>query len=107
RYQDFLTPCAETLRQTGCAHERQAREAARLQSFIDRFKAKASKAKQAQSRVKALARMEALAPVHAEAGIDIRIPSPDHMPDPLLALENLAAGYTDASGTQVDRKSVV
>ncbi|HYG41621.1 MAG TPA: ATP-binding cassette domain-containing protein, partial [Bordetella sp.] len=77
------------------------RETARLQGFIDRFKAKASKAKQAQSRVKALARMEALAPLHAEAGIDIRIPSPDHMPDPLLTLEHLSAGYTDAAGQAV------
>ena len=100
-YQDFLTQRAERLRQTSLAHEWQAREAARLQGFIDRFKAKASKAKQAQSRVKALARMEALAPLHAEAGIDIRIPSPDHMPDPLLALEHLSAGYTDAAGQAV------
>jgi len=100
-YQDFLTQRAERLRQTSLAHERQAREAARLRSFIDRFKAKATKAKQAQSRVKALARMETLAPLHAEAGIDIRIPSPDHMPDPLLALEHLSAGYTDAAGNAV------
>jgi len=100
-YQDFLTQRAERLRQTTLAHERQARETARLQGFIDRFKAKASKAKQAQSRVKALARMQALAPLQAEAGIDIRIPSPDHMPDPLLALEHLSAGYTDAAGQAV------
>jgi ATP-binding cassette subfamily F protein 3 len=100
-YQDFLTQRAERLRQTHVAWERQNREAARLQGFIDRFKAKASKAKQAQSRVKALARMEALAPLHAEAGIDIRIPSPDHMPDPLLVLDKLSAGYTDDSGKQV------
>jgi ATP-binding cassette subfamily F protein 3 len=100
-YQDFLTQRAERLRQTHVAWERQTREAARLQGFIDRFKAKASKAKQAQSRVKALARMEALAPLHAEAGIDIRIPSPDHMPDPLLVLDKLSAGYTDDSGKQV------
>ncbi|OZI21403.1 ABC transporter [Bordetella genomosp. 9] len=101
-YQDFLEQRAERLRQTRIAHERQTREAARLQGFIDRFKAKASKAKQAQSRVKALARMQTLAPLHAEAGIDIRIPSPDHMPDPLLILEKLCAGYTDASGKPVD-----
>ncbi|ARP92590.1 ABC transporter [Bordetella genomosp. 9] len=101
-YQDFVMQRAERLRQTQIAWERQNREAARLQSFIDRFKAKASKAKQAQSRVKALARMQSLAPLHAEAGIDIRIPSPDHMPDPLLVLENLSAGYVDATGTPVD-----
>ncbi|MGE8604755.1 ATP-binding cassette domain-containing protein [Bordetella trematum] len=100
-YQDFLTQRAERLRQASLAHERQARETARLQGFIDRFKAKASKAKQAQSRVKALARMEALAPLHAEAGIDIHIPSPEHTPDPLLVLDKVAAGYTDAAGQAV------
>jgi ATP-binding cassette, subfamily F, member 3 len=98
-YQDFVLQRAERLRQTTIAYERQTREAARLQGFIDRFKAKASKAKQAQSRVKALARMEQLAPIHAESGIDIRIPSPDEMPDPLLVLDDMQAGYTDDAGT--------
>lgn len=97
-YESFVLQRAERLRQTRIAWERQTRETARLQSFIDRFKAKASKAKQAQSRVKALARMEQLAPIHAEAGIDIRIPSPESMPDPLLVLEHMDAGYvSDAS----------
>ncbi len=100
-YGDFLTQRAERLRQSNIAYERQTREAARLQGFIDRFKAKASKAKQAQSRVKALARMQVLAPLHAEAGIDIRIPSPEQVPDPLLTLEHLSAGYTDADGNAV------
>ncbi|MGV2862103.1 ABC-F family ATP-binding cassette domain-containing protein [Achromobacter sp. AGC39] len=100
-YGDFLTQRAERLRQTNIAYERQTRETARLQGFIDRFKAKASKAKQAQSRVKALARMQVLAPLHAEAGIDIRIPSPDQVPDPLLTLEHLSAGYTDAAGNAI------
>jgi ATP-binding cassette subfamily F protein 3 len=100
-YQDFLTQRAERLRQTHIAYSRQTREAARLRSFIDRFKAKASKAKQAQSRVKALARMEALAPLQAEAGIEIRIPSPALLPDPLLTLEGLSAGYTTAQGNAV------
>lgn len=92
-YESFVLQRAERLRQTRIAWERQTRETTRLQSFIDRFKAKASKAKQAQSRVKALARMEQLAPIHAEAGIDIRIPSPESMPDPLLVLEHMDAGY--------------
>jgi len=97
-YQDFLTQRAERLRQSRLAWDRQARETARLQSFIDRFKAKATKAKQAQSRVKALARMEALAPLQAEAGIDIRIPEPSSMPDPLLVLDGVATGYRDGDG---------
>src|SRR3546814_19928273 len=45
--------------------------------------------------------MEALAPLHAEAGIDIRIPSPDHTPDPLLVLDKAAAGYTGPDGQPV------
>ena len=100
-YQDFVVQRAERLRQGKIAYERQTRETARLQGFIDRFKAKASKAKQAQSRVKALARMEQLAPIHAESGIDIRIPSPEEMPDPLLVLDDMQAGYTTESGEVV------
>ncbi|TAL84461.1 MAG: ATP-binding cassette domain-containing protein [Candidimonas sp.] len=97
-YEDFLTQRAERLRQTQLAWNRQTRETARLQSFIDRFKAKATKAKQAQSRVKALARMEALAPLHAEAGIDIHLPTPDSMPDPLLILDKISTGYRLPTG---------
>lgn len=99
-YEDFLTQRAERMRQARIAIDRQARESARLRSFIDRFKAKASKAKQAQSRVKALARMEALAPLQAESGIDIRIPEPVSMPDPLLVLEEISTGYTNTTGHQ-------
>src|SRR5690606_29065051 len=57
------------------------------------------KAKQAQSRVKALARMETLAPLHAEAGIDIRIPDPGNVPDPLLTLHKVAVGYAANNGS--------
>ena len=92
-YQSFLTQRAEKLRQTSLAIERQARESARLQQFIDRFKAKASKAKQAQSRVKALARMQTLAPLQTEADVGIHIPEPEHAPNLLLRLKNIDAGY--------------
>ncbi|HUH61117.1 MAG TPA: ATP-binding cassette domain-containing protein [Candidimonas sp.] len=98
-YEDFLTQRAERMRQSHIAWDRQTREAARLQGFIDRFKAKATKAKQAQSRVKALARMEVLAPLQAESGIDIRIPTPDSMPDPLLVLDKISTGYKNPDGT--------
>src|SRR5690606_78055 len=93
-----LTQRAERMRLSHIALDRQNRETARLQSFIDRFKAKATKAKQAQSRVKALARMEVLAPLQAESGIDIRIPTPTSMPDPLLVLDKVSTGYKDAEG---------
>ena len=99
-YDDFLTQRAERVRQLQVAIDRQGRESARLQSFIDRFKAKATKAKQAQSRVKALARMEKLAPLQAESGIYIHIPSPPSMPDPLLRLDKVSTGYVDAQGNQ-------
>lgn len=97
-YESFIEQRSERLRQGKLAWERQQKESARLQGFIDRFKAKATKAKQAQSRVKALARMEKLAPIHAESGIDIRIPEPDSMPDPLLVLDEVSTGYIDGHG---------
>lgn len=97
-YESFLSQRAERLRQTRVAWERQTQEAARLQGFIDRFKAKASKAKQAQSRVKALAKMQSLAPLQAQADINIRIPDPDDTPDVLLTLQDAAVGYTDQTG---------
>ncbi len=92
-YDSFVSQRAERLRQTRMAWEKQTQESARMQQFIDRFKAKASKAKQAQSRVKALARMQTLAPLHAEANIDIRIPQPDNTPDTLVQLRHASVGY--------------
>ena len=97
-YEDFVEQRSERLRLGRMAWERQQQETARLQSFIDRFKAKATKAKQAQSRVKALARMEKLAPIHAESGIEIRIPVPESMPDPLLVLDAVSTGYRSRDG---------
>ncbi|MFT0531425.1 ABC-F family ATP-binding cassette domain-containing protein [Castellaniella hirudinis] len=97
-YQDFLEQRAERLRQNQLARQKQSREAAHLQAFIDRFKAKASKAKQAQSRVKALARMQTLAPLAVESGIDIRLPDPQQTPDVLLRLKDAALGYPAGPG---------
>ncbi len=73
--------------------EKQSRERAHLQSFIDRFKAKASKAKQAQSRMKMLAKMEELAPIHAAASFSFEFREPERAPNPLLVLEEVVAGY--------------
>jgi ATP-binding cassette subfamily F protein 3 len=73
--------------------EKQSRERAHLQSFIDRFKAKASKAKQAQSRMKMLAKMEELAPIHAAASFSFEFREPERAPNPLLTLEDVVAGY--------------
>jgi len=72
---------------------RQERERAHLQSFIDRFRAKATKARQAQSRMKMLARMEDLAPLHVAAPFSFEFREPLRAPNPLLVLEGVAAGY--------------
>jgi ATP-binding cassette subfamily F protein 3 len=84
---------AERLAQQQIAHERQQAERARLQRFVDRFKAKATKARQAQSRVKALERMTEIAAVRAESGIEFEFAAPDALPDPLLTLDDAAVGY--------------
>jgi ATP-binding cassette subfamily F protein 3 len=84
---------AERLAQQQVAHERQQADRARLQRFVDRFKAKATKARQAQSRVKALERMTEIAAVRAESGIEFEFAAPDALPDPLLTLDDAAVGY--------------
>lgn len=73
--------------------EKQQRKQAHLQSFIDRFKAQATKAKQAQSRIKALARMEELAPLRAAAEFSFEFREPLRAPNPLLTMDNAAIGY--------------
>jgi ATP-binding cassette subfamily F protein 3 len=73
--------------------ERQQRERAHLQSFIDRFRAKATKARQAQSRMKMLAKMEELAPLHVAAPFSFEFREPLRAPNPLLVLEDVVAGY--------------
>ena len=78
--------------------EKQARERAHLESFIERFRAKASKAKQAQSRMKMLAKMEELAPLHVTAPFQFEFREPLRAPDPLLVLEDVVAGYAMAPG---------
>jgi ATP-binding cassette subfamily F protein 3 len=75
------------------ALEKQTRERAHLQSFIDRFKAKASKARQAQSRMKALAKMDELAPLRAAAEFSFEFREPERAPNPLLVMEDVNAGY--------------
>ena len=71
---------------------------AHLQSFISRFKAKASKAKQAQSRVKALERMEKIAPVLAAADFTFEFKEPNSLPNPMITIRNAVVGYSDDSG---------
>ena len=84
---------AERLAQAQAGFEKQQERIAHLQKFIDRFKAKASKAKQAQSRVKALARMEKLAPVLTSADFQFEFREPQSLPNPMLAFADVACGY--------------
>ncbi len=86
---------AERLEQQQAAFAKQQERIAHLQRFIDRFKAKATKARQAQSRVKALARMEKLAPVLTESEFDFEFREPANLPNPMLSFRDVACGYGD------------
>ncbi|MEN9544958.1 MAG: hypothetical protein RLZZ598_1791 [Pseudomonadota bacterium] len=92
-YTTFETMRAERMSQQAAAFSRQQDKVAQLQRFIDRFKAKASKAKQAQSRVKALERMEKLAPVLTAADFSFEFREPANLPNPMLAMRDMACGY--------------
>ncbi len=83
---------------------KQQREIAHMRSYVDRFRAKASKARQAQSRLKALERMELIAPAHVDSPFHFSFKKPDKAPDPLLQLESASVGYKDLtvlSGTNL------
>jgi len=92
-YSKFEDMRAEQLVLQQAAVARQAEKIAHLQKFIDRFKAKASKAKQAQSRVKALERMEKIAPVLADAEFNFEFKEPLNVPNPLLSMLDASFGY--------------
>ncbi|WP_333676626.1 ATP-binding cassette domain-containing protein [Dyella sp.] len=92
-YSAFERQRAEQLRLQQIAHEREQAERAHLQSFIDRFKAKASKAKQAQSRMKRLEKMAGTEAIRAERPFRFQFAVPDRLPDSMLQLEDVEAGY--------------
>jgi ATP-binding cassette subfamily F protein 3 len=94
-YSSFEAQRAQNLVLAQSQFAKQQRERAHLQSFIDRFRAKATKARQAQSRMKMLAKMEELAPLHAAAPFSFEFRDPLRAPNPLLVLEDLRAGYGD------------
>ncbi|MES1166760.1 MAG: ATP-binding cassette domain-containing protein, partial [Pseudomonadota bacterium] len=94
-YSAFETQRAAQLAQQQATYLKQQREAAHLQSFIDRFKAKATKARQAQSRMKALARMEKIAAAHVDTPFEFAFRQPAVQPDPALSLDGVDAGYGD------------
>ncbi|HOW46600.1 MAG TPA: ATP-binding cassette domain-containing protein [Rubrivivax sp.] len=92
-YSAFEEMRAERIAQAQAAYGRQQERIAQLQRFIDRFRAQATKARQAQSRVKALARMEKLAPVLTAADFEFEFREPASLPNPMLAFDGLCCGY--------------
>jgi ATP-binding cassette, subfamily F, member 3 len=92
-YSDFEKRRAEQLAQQQAMFEKQQREIEHIKSFIRRFKAKATKAKQAQSRVKTLERMELISQAHVDSPFHFQFYRPEKLPNPLLRLEDVSAGY--------------
>ena len=92
-YSKFEDMRAEKMALQHASFAKQQEKIAHLKKFIDRFKAKASKAKQAQSRVKALDRMEKIAPLLSEADFTFEFKEPAHLPNPMLSMTNVSFGY--------------
>ena len=96
-YSQFERQRAEHMAQQQSMFDKQQRQVAHLQAYIDRFRAQATKAKQAQSRIKALERMTLLAPAHVDSPFQFEFLPPRALPNPLLKLENVRAGYGETS----------
>jgi ATP-binding cassette subfamily F protein 3 len=94
-YSAFEVQRAERLSQQHAAHLKQQQSIAHMQSFIDRFRAKATKAKQAQSRIKALEKMQLIAPAHIDSPFHFEFRAPRALPTSLLKLDAVATGYGD------------
>ena len=94
-YSDFERQRAERLAQQQSMYERQQRNVAHLESYIERFRAKATKARQAQSRIKALERMEMISAAHIDTPFDFSFRDMQNVPDPLLVLDDVSVGYGD------------
>lgn len=94
-YSTFEITRAEKLAQQQSAYEKQKREREHMQRYVDRFRAQATKARQAQSRLKALERMEVIAPAHVDSPFNFSFRDPEKMPDRLLNLSRVSVGYGD------------
>src|SRR5215470_12024970 len=92
-YSQFEVLRAQQLALQQSAYEKQQKTVAHLQSFIDRFKAKATKARQAQSRMKALEKMELIAPAHIASPFTFEFRTPDSAPNPMMVMEDVRCGY--------------
>ncbi len=102
-YSAFERQRAERLAQQQASFEKQQQRKAEINDFVRRFRAKATKAKQAQSRLKELARMEDIAPAHVDSPFDFSFPEPDRFSDPLLNLSDAALGYRAAQQDNTDK----
>jgi ATP-binding cassette subfamily F protein 3 len=100
-YSQFEILRAQQLALQQSAFEKQQKTIAHLQSFIDRFKAKATKARQAQSRMKALEKMERIAPAHAASPFTFEFRTPDAAPNPMLVMEDVRCGYRADGGIDI------
>ena len=93
-YSQFEIRKAAKLAELESNYNKQQREVAHMQDFVRRFRAKATKARQAQSRIKALERMELIAPAHIDSPFQFSIPGSEKISDPLIVLEEADLGYT-------------
>ena len=96
-YSAFEELRAQQLANQQALYTRQQRKVEDMQRFIDRFKAKATKARQAQSRVKMLERMQRVSPAHVDSGFNFEFKEPDKLSDPLVTLSNANIGYADTT----------
>lgn len=96
-YSAFERQRGEQLIQQQASFDKQQRQRAHLQKFVDRFRAKATKAKQAQSRIKALEKLQLSAPLQAASGIEFGFFEPDDLTAPFLSLDEVTAGYGDVT----------
>ena len=94
-YSDFETTRAMQLAQQSTLFAKQQREVAHMEAFVARFRASATKARQAQSRIKALERMQRIAPAHVDSPFEFSFAEPLKLPRPLMALQGQSAGYGD------------
>ena len=99
-YSKFEELRSQQLELQQASFSKQQDKIAHLQKFIDRFKAKASKAKQAQSRVKALERMEKIAPILADADFTFEFKEPQNLPNPMLSISDTSFGYLGDDGVE-------
>jgi ATP-binding cassette subfamily F protein 3 len=96
-YSSFETQRAEQLANQQASYEKQQRRVAEIDAFVQRFRYKATKAKQAQSRLKELERMQTIAPAHVDSPFSFKFPAPERASDPLLQLEKAVLGYGDTA----------